>query len=81
MKIYLSPKMAGEKYPAIGERHFRRLTEEGKLAYSKVGGKVLIDDDDIQALIQAGRVEARKTLRPADVRAANAAGLRLERTG
>jgi hypothetical protein len=78
---YLTPKMAGEKYPAIGTRHFRRLMEEGKLAYSKVGGKVIINEDDILALIDAGRHEARKGLRPSDVRAAVAAAHHLERAG
>lgn len=57
MTTYLTVKMAGAKYPAIGERHFRRLMEEGKLVYSKVGGKVIIDETDIEALIVSGRVE------------------------
>jgi hypothetical protein len=54
---HLLIRQAGEEYPAIGERHFRRLVSERRIAYSKVGGKVILLRSDIEALLDAGRVE------------------------
>jgi len=54
---YLSPKDAGAAYPAIGERHFRRLIAERRIPFSKIGSKVLLDRDDIETLIRSTRVE------------------------
>lgn len=59
MTEYLSPKMAAERYPVIGLRQFRSLIHERRIPYSKLGSKVLLATDDIEAVIRAGRVEAR----------------------
>ncbi|HVM10342.1 MAG TPA: excisionase family DNA-binding protein [Acidimicrobiales bacterium] len=65
-------RRATELYPELSEgrdgkpseRFFRRLVEEKRIPYFKVdGGKVLIDTDDVDALIEAGRVEAERPLR------------------
>jgi len=57
-QLYLTVAQAAEAYPALGERYFRRLIAERRIAYSKVGGgRVLLRADDIETLIAAGRVE------------------------
>jgi len=54
---YLTVAQAGDAYPALGERYFRRLIAQHRIRYFKVGARVLLHPDDIQALIDAGRVE------------------------
>ncbi len=39
-------------------RHMRRLAAERRLPYVKVGGKVRFLPEDLDAFLQAGRVEA-----------------------
>lgn len=56
---YLSPRQAGDAYPALGERYFRRLIADRRIPYAKVGAKVLLAVDDIEELIENGRVEPR----------------------
>jgi hypothetical protein len=41
-------------------RWLRRQVYERKLAYHKVGGRVLIDLHDLDRLAEAGRIEAAK---------------------
>lgn len=57
MTCLLTVKEAGKQYAAIGERHFRRLIAERKIAVHRVGGKVLLAVADIEAFIAAGREE------------------------
>lgn len=57
MSDYLTIRDAGEQYPALGERYVRRLVAERRIAFHRVGRKVLIRRTDIESLIEAGRVE------------------------
>jgi len=57
VSAYLSVREAGLAYPAIGERYFRRLVQERRIAFHRVGRKVLLARSDIDDLIAAGRVE------------------------
>jgi excisionase family DNA binding protein len=50
-------RSAGEAYPDIGERMFRRLTERAELPYSRVGNRKLIAEDEIEAYLESRRVE------------------------
>ncbi len=52
----LSIAQAVEQRPWLTERYARRLIHERRLPYYKVGGKVLLDDDDLDELENAGRV-------------------------
>ncbi len=47
-----------EARPWLTERWLRRLVAERRVAYHKCGGRLLFDLDDIDALAEAGRVEA-----------------------
>jgi len=59
---YLTVTQAGEAFPALGERYIRRLIAERRIAFSKVGARVLLRADDIEALIDDGRVEPAKVV-------------------
>jgi len=51
-------EQAAEAYPAIGARMFRRLVQERRLPFSRVGGRrIVVAESDIEALLEAGRVE------------------------
>lgn len=43
--------------PFATERWLRRLIYEKRLRYFKVGGKVLIDLNDLDELVESGKVE------------------------
>ena len=43
--------------PWLTERYLRRLVYERRIGYSKVGGRILIDLMDVDALVASGRVE------------------------
>jgi excisionase family DNA binding protein len=43
------------KYAGTSERHIRRLIFERRLASCRLGGRVLVFPDDIDALLEAGR--------------------------
>lgn len=45
--------------PWTSERLLRRLVAEKRVAFHKVGGKVLLDLVDLDQYAEAGRVEAR----------------------
>jgi excisionase family DNA binding protein len=44
--------------PWLTERWIRRLIAERRIAYHKAGGRVLLDQDDIDQFSEGGRVEA-----------------------
>ena len=48
---------AVEARPWLTERFLRRLVAERRVPYFKVGGKLLFDLDDLDALAERGRVE------------------------
>lgn len=43
----------------LTERYARRLIEERRIPFTKVGNRILIDQRDIDAYVGANRVEAR----------------------
>lgn len=49
---------AAAQYGGLTPRHLRRLVHERRIASTRVGGIVLIDPDDIDRLLEAGRREA-----------------------
>jgi excisionase family DNA binding protein len=51
-------KEVTEHRPWATERKLRRLVAEHRIPYHKVGASVLIDLEDVDALAEAGRVEA-----------------------
>jgi len=58
----LNPRMltcleAADKM-GVSERFIRRLVHERRLTFVKVGAHVRIRSDDIEAFLEAGRVEA-----------------------
>ncbi len=59
MASYLTVRAAGERYPALGERYLRRLIAQRQIAFHRAGRKVLLRADDLEAFLEAGRVEAR----------------------
>lgn len=56
---WLTPKEVPTKYP-LTERHVRRMIFERRIAFSKVGGRVFINQEDLDGLFAAGRVEAER---------------------
>ena len=47
-----------EARPWLTERYLRRLVYEKRVAYHRVGGRLLFDLADLDALAERGRVEA-----------------------
>ncbi len=47
-----------EARPWTTERWLRRMVSERRLAFHKVDGKILFDLADLDAYVEAGRVEA-----------------------
>lgn len=45
----------------VGERMIRRLVEERRIPYSKIGKHIRIAEADIDAYLEAARVEAVET--------------------
>lgn len=54
-------KAATEVRSWLTERYGRRLIAERRLPYYKVGGRVLIDLHELDALVEASRVEPQRT--------------------
>ncbi len=50
------PKAA--EYLGISQRHIRRLIAEQRVASYRVGGRVLLNPDDLDELFESGRREA-----------------------
>jgi len=46
-----------EHRPWCSERYLRRLIAERRIPFHRVGGRVLVDLDDLDAYDEAGRVE------------------------
>lgn len=59
MSHYVSIRQAVAERPWLTERYARRLIYENRVAFSKVGGKVLVDLDDVDRIVAEGRREAR----------------------
>lgn len=50
-------RQAEEARPWATERFLRRLVAERRIPYHKLGGKLLLDLDELDALAERGRVE------------------------
>ena len=48
---------AAEQRPWLTLRYLRRLVYENRIPHTKVGGKVVVADEDIEALERAGRID------------------------
>jgi excisionase family DNA binding protein len=46
-----------EQRPWLSERYVRRLVNERRIPFHKVGGKLLFDLNDVDRLAEEGRVE------------------------
>ena len=57
-RTVLTIPQAVEANPWLTERYVRRLIHERRIPFHKVGGRVLLDQADLDRLVSAGRVEA-----------------------
>jgi excisionase family DNA binding protein len=54
---YFTLQQAAEEYPAFTLRLLRRLVQERRIAFSRVGRCIVLAEADIEAYIEASRVE------------------------
>jgi predicted transcriptional regulator len=54
---YFTLKEAGQRWPALGSRLLRRLTERGELAYSRAGNRIVVTEADVEEYLESRRVE------------------------
>jgi hypothetical protein len=55
---YLSFQQAIDRHPWLTERYLRRLVAERRIAFHKIGGRLVFAVADLDALVAAHRVEA-----------------------
>lgn len=54
---YFTLQQAAEEYPAFTTRLLRRLVQERRIAFSRVGRNIVFAEADIEAYVEANRVE------------------------
>jgi excisionase family DNA binding protein len=54
---FVTIKQATEQRPWLTERYARRLIQERRIPFHKLGAKVLLALEDVDSLAEAGRVE------------------------
>jgi excisionase family DNA binding protein len=54
---YFTLQQAAEQYPAFTTRLLRRLVQERRIAFSRVGRNIVFAEADIEAYVEANRVE------------------------
>jgi hypothetical protein len=54
---YFTLQQAAEEYPAFGLRLLRRLVQERRIAFSRAGQRIVLAESDIEAYVEAYRVE------------------------
>lgn len=54
---HLTVAQAAERYEFLSVRYLRRLISERRIPYVKIGGRVLVDTNDIDAMLAANRHE------------------------
>lgn len=54
---YFTLQQAAEEYPVFTSRLLRRLVQERRIAFSKVGRCIVLSESDIEAYVEANRVE------------------------
>ncbi len=60
---YFTLQQAADVYPAFTFRLLRRLTQERRIPFSRVGRCIVLAESDIEAYIEEGRVEPPKSCR------------------
>lgn len=61
-KVTIAQLDADETRPWATARFVRRLVAERRVAFFKLGGKILLDTEDIDALVEAGRVDPARSV-------------------
>lgn len=54
---YFTLQQAADEYPAFTLRLLRRLVQERRIAFSRVGRYIVLAEADIEAYVEANRVE------------------------
>lgn len=54
---YLTLQQAAERYPVFSPRFLRRLVQERRIAFSRVGRSVVLAEADIEEYLEKNRVE------------------------
>lgn len=54
---YFTLQQAAEEYPAFTTRLLRRLVQERRIAFSRIGRNIVLAEADIEAYVEANRVE------------------------
>jgi hypothetical protein len=54
---YLTLRQASDEYPAFTLRLLRRLVQERRIAFSRVGRCIVLAEADIESYVEANRVE------------------------
>jgi excisionase family DNA binding protein len=54
---YFTLQQAADEYPAFTLRLLRRLVQERRIAFSRVGRCIVLAEADIEAYLEANRVE------------------------
>ena len=54
---YFTLQQAAEAYPAFTGRLLRRLVQQRRIAFSRVGRNIVLAETDIEAYVEANRVE------------------------
>ena len=54
---YFTLQQAADEYPAFTLRLLRRLVQERRIAFSRVGRCIVLAEADIEAYVEANRVE------------------------
>jgi excisionase family DNA binding protein len=54
---YLTLLQAAERYPVFSTRFLRRLVQERRIAFSRVGRSVVLAEADIEEYLEKNRVE------------------------
>jgi hypothetical protein len=55
--VYLTLEQAAEAYPVFTFRLLRRLVEERRIAFSRAGRRIVLNERDIEQYLEANRVE------------------------
>jgi excisionase family DNA binding protein len=54
---YFTLQQAADEYPAFTHRLLRRLVQERRIPFSRVGRCIVLAETDIEAYVEANRVE------------------------
>lgn len=54
---YLTLQQAADRYPVFSARFLRRLVQERRIAFSRVGRSIVLSEADIEEYLERNRVE------------------------